>query len=203
MRIIERAARTLALVLTLTTLGACSSMGGLGGILGSVLGSGSGTDSGGQLNGTVRGLDTRNQQIAIQQSNGQTVSVGYDNQTQIVYQNQNYPVTALENGDQVTARVQANGNSYYTDLIQVTQSVSTSGSSTANAQPVQGTVRQIDRTNGWFTIDASNGARLNVSLPYRLTSTDASKFQNLRSGDYVRFYGVYLNNTQVELRQFY
>lgn len=200
MRIIERTARTLALALTLTTLGACGSMGGLGGILGSVLGSGS--DSG-QLNGTVRGLDTRNQQIAIQQSNGQTVSVGYDNQTQIVYQNQSYPVTALENGDQVTARVQANGNSYYTDLIQVTHSVSTSGSSTANAQPVQGTVRQIDRTNGWFTIDASNGVRLNVSLPYRLTSTDASKFQNLRSGDYVRFYGVYLNNTQVELRQFY
>jgi hypothetical protein len=44
---------------------------------------------------------------------------------------------------------------------------------------------------------------MTVSMPYRANSTDANKFNNLRIGDYVRFSGVYLNNSLVELRQFY
>ena len=44
---------------------------------------------------------------------------------------------------------------------------------------------------------------LTVSLPYNLSTADTNKFNSLRSGDYVRLYGVYLNNSRVELRQFY
>jgi len=192
--------RGAAAALMIVSLGACGNS--LGNVLGSVLGGG-GAQSG-QLAGTIRGVDSRSQQIAIQQSNGQTVTVGYDNQTQVVYQNQNYSPTALENGDQVTARVQANGNSYYTDYVQVDQSVrGNTGGSSSNLQSVQGTVRQIDRANGLFTIDVNNYNTLTVSLPYNLSSTDVNRFNNLRSGDVVRFYGTFLNNTRVELRQFY
>jgi hypothetical protein len=200
MTLIQRMQRGAAAALMIVSLGACGSS--LGNVLGSVLGGG-GAQSG-QLAGTIRGVDSRSQQIAIQQSNGQTVTVGYDNQTRVVYQNQNYSPTALENGDQVTARVQANGNSYYTDYVQVDQSVrgNTAGSS-SNLQSVQGTVRQIDRANGLFTIDVNNYNTLTVSLPYNLSSTDVNRFNNLRSGDVVRFYGTFLNNTRVELRQFY
>jgi len=42
-----------------------------------------------------------------------------------------------------------------------------------------------------------------VSLPYNARSSDVNRFRNLRSGDNVRIYGVYLNNSRVELRQFY
>ncbi|HMG95560.1 MAG TPA: hypothetical protein VK565_04615, partial [Gemmatimonadaceae bacterium] len=108
MTIIQRIQRGTAAALMIASLGACAGN-SLGSILGGVLGGGSAQS--GQLAGTVRGVDTRSQQIAIQQSNGQTVGVNYDNQTQVVYQNQNYPPTSLENGDQVTARIQANGNS--------------------------------------------------------------------------------------------
>jgi outer membrane lipoprotein SlyB len=202
MTIIQRIQRGAAAALVIATLGACGSS--LGNVLGSVLGGGAGGAQSGQLAGTIRGVDTRSQQIAIQQSNGQTVTVGYDNQTQVVYQNQNYSPTALENGDQVTARVQANGNSYYTDYVQVDQSVrGTTGGSSSNLQSVQGTVRQIDRANGLFTVDVNNYNTLTVSLPYNLSSTDVNRFNNLRSGDVVRFYGTFLNNTRVELRQFY
>jgi hypothetical protein len=184
----------------IVSLGACGNS--LGNVLGSVLGGGAAQS--GQLAGTIRGVDSRSQQIAIQQSNGQTITVGYDNQTQVVYQNQNYSPTALENGDQVTARVQANGNSYYTDYVQVDQSVrGTTAGNTSNLQSVQGTVRQIDRSNGLFTVDVNNYNTLTVSLPYNLSSTDVNRFNNLRSGDVVRFYGTFLNNTRVELRQFY
>jgi hypothetical protein len=200
MTIVHSIQRGAAAALMIVSLGACGNS--LGNVLGSVLGGG-GAQSG-QLAGTIRGVDSRSQQIAIQQSNGQTITVGYDSQTQVVYQNQNYSPTALENGDQVTARVQANGNSYYTDYVQVDQSVrGTTAGSTSNLQSVQGTVRQIDRSNGLFTVDVNNYNTLTVSLPYNLSSTDVNRFNNLRSGDVVRFYGTFLNNTRVELRQFY
>jgi outer membrane lipoprotein SlyB len=199
MTIIQRMQRGAAAALMLATLGACAGN-SLGNVLGSVLGGGAQSN---QLSGTVRGVDTRSQQIAIQQSNGQTVPVSYDNQTQVVYQNQNYSPTALENGDQVTARIQASGNNYYTDYVQVDQSVrGNTGSTSSNAQLLQGTVRQIDRANGLFTVDMNNYNTLTVSLPYNLSSTDINKFNSLRTGDFVRFYGTFLNSSQVQLRQF-
>jgi hypothetical protein len=179
---------------------ACSNAGN---ILGSVLGGGQAQPS--QVSGTVSGVDTRNRQIGLQQSNGQTVVLTYDDQTQVVYQNRNYAVTNLERGDRVTARVQSNGNAYYTDLVQVDQSVQTSNGSIdqSSVQSLQGTVNQIDRTNGLFTLDASNNVRLLVSLPSTASRSDITKFQSLRSGDYVRLTGVFVTNSRVELRQFY
>ncbi|GAC1410310.1 MAG: hypothetical protein NVSMB53_04060 [Gemmatimonadaceae bacterium] len=186
--------------LMIASLGACAGT-HLGNVLGSVLGGGA---QSGQLSGTIRGVDTRSQQLAIQQVNGQTVPIYYDNQTRVVYQNQNYSPTALENGDQVTARVQANGNSYYTDYVQVDQSVSGGGvGASSNMQSLQGTVRQVDRRNGVFTVDVNNYTTLTVTLSGNLTTNDLNTFNNLRSGDFVRFYGTYLNGSTVVLSQFY
>ncbi|HEY4955554.1 MAG TPA: hypothetical protein VII02_11795 [Gemmatimonadaceae bacterium] len=201
MTIVQRCARIGAMTLLVGALGACANTGGLGGILGSVLGG----NSQSQISGTVRGVDTRSQLITIQQSNGRTATVTYDNQTQVVYQNRNYPITALQYGDQVTARIQSTQNNvYYADLIQVNQSVSSNtGTSGSNVQTVQGTVRQVDTRSGVFTIDTGRNVILTVSMPYSANNADQNRFQNLRSGDYVRFYGVFVNNNRVELRQFY
>jgi hypothetical protein len=104
----------------------------------------------------------------------------------------------------VTARVQANGNRYYTDYVQVDQSVSGSGAgSSSNVQSLQGTVRQVDRQNGVFTVDVNNYNTLTITLPSNLSTNDVNRFNNLRTGDFVRFYGTYLNNSTVVLRQFY
>ena len=101
---------------------------------------------------------------------------------------------------------------YYTDLVQVDQSAQDAGgvysgnTSTAGngtVQSLQGTVRQIDRSNGLFTLDVGNYQTLTVSMPYNPTQNDQNRFQNLRAGEAVRFYGVFLNNSRVELRRFY
>jgi hypothetical protein len=200
MTIIQRIQRLSAATLLVAFAGACAGN-SLGNILGSVMGGGS--QQSGQLSGTIRGVDSRSQQISIQQSNGQTIPVYYDNQTQVVYQNQNYSPTALENGDRVTARIQANGNNYYTDYVQVDQSVNgTGGSNSSNVQLLQGTVRQIDLRNGWFSVDTNGYNTLTVTVPYNLNSNDINRFRALRSGDFVRFYGQYTSNSQVQLRQF-
>lgn len=198
---LERLTRTTMAALALGGLSACANAGQLGNVLGGVLG----TPASNQLSGTVQSVDTRNQVIDLRQSNGQTVAVQYDNDTQVVYNNQNYRVSNLESGDQVTAQIQTtNSGGYYTSYIQVDQPVAGSTSTSSSAvQSLQGTVRQVNVSNGWFTIDAGGGTILTVSLPYNAAQSDVSKFQSLRAGDRVRFYGVYLNNSRVELRQFY
>ena len=207
---IRQFARVGVAALAITSLGACAQAGGLGNVLGSVLGGG-GQGSNQQVSGTVRGLDTRNGQIVLQQSNGQSVGISYDNQTKVVYNNQNYTVNSLENGDQVTVRLQQTQNGgYYTDYVQVDQSVSSSNNGSGGVyqgsgqvQSLSGTVRRVDVANGWFEMNPNNGAVLTVTLPYNATRADVQRFQNLRQGDVVRFNGVYLNNSRVELRQFY
>jgi hypothetical protein len=194
--------RAAALSMTLA-LAACSTAGGLGNVLGSVLGGGG--QQANQVSGYVQGVDTRQQVIALQSSSGQSVNIQYDNQTKVVYNNQSYPVTSLDRGDQVTARIQSTNNGYYTDLVQVDQPVQGSNGSTSsgNVQTLQGTVRAVDTQNGVFSMDVGNGNRVTVSMPYSPSRTDLNRFQSLRQGDYVRIAGVYLNNTRVELRQFY
>jgi len=193
LRLTAAAAGTLALA-------ACSQVGSLGGILGSVLGTGN------QVSGTVQYVDTRNQQLSLQDNSGQNVALQYDGNTRVVYQNRAYPVTSLDPGDQVNAYVQQVQNGgYYADSVVVVQPASgtSTGTTSGNVQSLQGTVRALDRNNGLFTVDVGNGSVLTVTLPYNANSTDVNKFNALRSGDYVRFYGVYVTTTRVELRQFY
>jgi len=200
--IVPRAARRAAPVFLLTALGACSSLGGLG----SILGGGTGAQPSGQLSGTVQSVDTRSQQIAIQQPNGQGVWVGYDNNTQVVYQNRNYSPTALQNGDQVTASIQDNGNGgYYTNYVQVNQSVQNGGAGmpSSNAQPFQGSVERVNRRNGWFTLNDNNLGTITVVLGNGVSQPDVTRFYSLRRGEFVRFYGYRTNNAQVALQQFY
>ena len=200
------ATRSGAVALAFVTLTACSGASNLGNILGGVLG---GTGQGNQVSGTVLGVDTRSQQIALQTSDGQQVNLSFDNQTQVVYQNQSYSVTNLERGDQVTARIQqSNNGGYYTDLVQVDQSASSSGGTygggaSGNVQSIQGTVQQVDLQNGLFSLNTTQYGQIIVALPYNVTRADQSRFQNLRRGDNVRLYAVFLNNQRAELRQFY
>ena len=205
MRLMQRASAPVAVLASLL-VGACSNAAAIGDVLGGVLGGGGQAQSG-QVAGTIAGVNTQSQQIGLTTSDGQTVGLLFDGNTKVVYQNQLYPVTALERGDEVVMRVQTTQDGgYYTDSVFVTRSVTSAGSSSggsANVQALQGTVRQIDRTNGLFALETGNGVMLTVSLPYNVTNADANRFRNLRTGEHVRIYGVYLNNSRVELRQFY
>ncbi len=197
---INRFGRTALAVAMIATATGCANTGGLGEILGSVLGGGS---QSGQVTGTVQSVDTRNMIVNIRQTNGQNVALTYDNQTQVVYQNRNYAITDLEAGDQVTATVQSVNNGYYVTRVDVSASANTTGSTgTANSQAMAGTVRQVDVNNGWFTLNSTNQGTITVTMPYNPTRADLTKFQNLRSGDYVSMYVTYLNSTRVELVRF-
>lgn len=197
-----RISRFGATAMLTASLAACAGTGGLGGILGGVLG-GLGGGNNNQVSGTVQTVDTRNQQVILVQSNGQSIALNYDNSTSVVFNNQNYQVTSLERGDQVTARVQQLQNGgYYTDAIQVDRSVS--GTVGGGSQlSFEGTVRQVSVQSGWFTMDTNNSGRITVTIPYNARASDVTRFQNLRAGDYVRIYGTVVSSGQVQLARFY
>lgn len=202
MRLHNSTIRRLAIAPLVVALAACSGTGGLGNVLGSVLGGGSNNE----LSGTVQSVNPRNAQIGVRQQNGQTVYVSYDNNTRVIYQNQQYSPNNLEQGDQITVAIQDNGNGgYYASTVQVNQSVR--GGSTqpgqGSAQSFQGTIRQVDRSNGYFTLDDGNVGRITVYLSNNLSRADLDRYNNLRNGDVVRIYGYRTSSSQVQLQSFY
>lgn len=186
-----------------TTAGCAGSP--LGEILGGVL-SPQGT-SGNEVGAEVRSVDTRSQQLHLRLQNGQSATVLFDNRTQVVYQQQQYPVTALEAGDYVVVRLQQTQNGQaYTDYIYVQQSVQdrTGGGGVGGAgyQRLEGNVGAVDYSRGLFEL-RSQGRTVTVSLPYNPGAAAADQFRRLRQGDYVRVEGRYVTNTRFELDRFY
>jgi hypothetical protein len=119
---------SLALLAALAVLPGCAAgggMGGIGDILGSVLGGATGQQQQPQqVQAEVQQLDTQNSRLSIRTQQGQTGSVRFDQQTVVVYRQQQYPVTALERGDIVNLQLtQLSQNDVYVSRVDVVQSV--------------------------------------------------------------------------------
>jgi hypothetical protein len=172
------------------SVSACAG-GGLGG-LGDILGGG-GQPRSGTLTVEIQEVQTSQQQILVATQDGQQGAVLFDQNTQVVYENQEYPVTALEYGDIVDMRVQEVQQGLYTDLIQVRQSVQerrgetgpSSGAQTGVYQ-VEGTIGSVDTSEWMFTLNMTQGGTLPVYLPSNASASMRSRLEDYRSGDYVR-----------------
>lgn len=199
-----RAPGALALILTATAC-AGGGAGGLGDILGTVLGGQQPASSNvGQLVAEVQAVDTRNQRLDVVTQDGQRGQIEYDGNTSVTYQQQQYPVTALERGDVVEMRIQEVGQGrYYTDQILVRQSVQQREGTTGGGQVVQvsGTVAQIDHQRGWFDLDTGQGA-VTVTLPYNPPVQTVRDFEQLRRGSRVSLEGYRIASDRIELARF-
>ena len=201
-------ARALALAVLPLTLGACAGGGGAGGlgeILGTVLGgSQPASSSVGQLVVEVQQVDQSNQEIEVLTEDGQRGPIRYDQNTRVVYQQQEYPVTALERGDVVEMRIQQVQQGYYTDYILVRQSVQErgdAGGSSASLVQATGTVRAIDYQRGWFDLETTQGT-MTVTLPYNPASATVTAFERLERGDRVSIEGYRIASDRIELARF-
>lgn len=191
---------------------ACGQLGSAGDILGGILGAGN-TGGNNQVTAQIRQVDTRYQRIVVQTQNGQQGAVRYDAQTQVIYQNQQYPVTALEPGDVVTLRIlQDQQGNAYTDQIVVQRNVRDTGGGIGAAgtgsvavgfERIEGQVGQIDYSRGLFELRPSyGGTAVVVSLPYNTTAADRDRFNRLRSGEMVRVEGRMVAQGRLELSRF-
>jgi hypothetical protein len=115
----------LTAAVTLTLLAGCSNMGSIGNVLGSVLGGMGGQQQQQQIDAEITQVDPNSGRIYVRTQDGQTGAIRVDSQTQVVYNNQRYPVTSLERGDVVRIQLQqTQNNELYATRIDVLRSVS-------------------------------------------------------------------------------
>ena len=190
-----------ALLLTTAACGG-NTLGTLGDILGGAMGQPAGQS--GEVRAEVRSVDTQRQEIQVATEQGQTGAVRYDQNTTVIYRQQQYPVTALERGDVVRMQVQETQQGVlYTSRIDVEQSVQERSGTTGSGalQQFAGRVGQIDYDRGVFILQTQSG-NLTVSLPYNPPQATLDYFRRLRSGDTVRLEATSIGNARVEIYRF-
>ena len=124
--------RIATLALTALLLGACGTGGGLGDLAGVILGSPS-QQQPSDVRGTVSSIDTNNRRIDLDvsyinnlrttDSSQRRGSIYYDNNTKVVYQNNQYNVTDLERGDEIEVRGFNDNGRYVAETITVVRNV--------------------------------------------------------------------------------
>jgi hypothetical protein len=198
--------RLASLAALMATLPACggANLGALGDILGGVAGGGAGAQQG-QLLAEVQSVDPGQQRIVVRTEQGQTGSVRFDQNTVVVYRQQQYPVTALERGDIARMQVQqTTDNQIYASRIDVEQSVQERTGQVGGQgqlQQLAGRVGQVDHDRGTFQLQMQNGTII-VGLPYNPARETNDRFLRLRSGDSVRVEGVFSETGRLELTRF-
>jgi hypothetical protein len=213
MSLLSLGRRGVALAAVLAASGcAGGGLGGLGG-LGDILAGAAGLPGSGQQQGQVvaevQGLDTQRQLIQLRTQDGQTGSVQYDQNTVVVYQQQQYQVSNLERGDVVAIQVRQTGQGgAYASRIDVQQSVQErtgqgGAGGVGQVQQFSGRVGQVDYQRGMFQLQTSYSGNVVVTLPYNPSSTTVNQFNRLRNGDSVRLEGTQVGNGRVELYRFY
>lgn len=201
-----RSMRRIPLLALAVTATACS-----GGSLGDIL-LGSPSGGGGSGSGTVtvevQEVRSTQQQIIVRTQEGRQGPVLYDQNTQVIYQNERYAVENLERGDVVDMRVQEVQQGYYTDLIQVRTPVqerqggTAGGGGDTGVYAVEGTIGQIDLNRWTFTLNMTQGGAVAVHLPDDASSSDRDRLRQYRSGDYVRVEVRPLDQENAELVRF-
>src|SRR5690606_28743389 len=131
-------------------------------------GGGGGGAQQGQVLVEVQGVDARQQAIQVRTEQGESGAVLFDENTVVIYQQQQYPVTALERGDVALMQLQqVDQNRLYTPRVDVQQSVQerTGQTSSGNGlSQLSGEVGQIDQDRRTFELRTQQGV-YTVILP--------------------------------------
>lgn len=192
-----------AVLVIAAAVGGCA--GGLG-ALGDILGAPGPDGQSAVATVEIQEVRQARQEIIVRTQDGQRGPILYDQNTQVVYQNQQYPVTALERGDIVDARVHQIDQGYYTDLIQVRTSVQERTPGAApSPQPdvyrVEGTLGAIDAASGTFTLNMTQGGTVQVVVPAAATAA-RDRLRDHQLGDYVRVEVRPIDQQRAELVRF-
>jgi hypothetical protein len=169
----------------------------------------------GEIRAEITEVDPVHREIRVNwMDGGRRDIIPYDlNYTRVMYHGYNYPVEALQPGDLV-AFVPSPRAAPYIDTvrIQVPVQARVPGSpyaraadpgSVARARVVEGTVERIDYDRGVFAMRPRDGGRIvTIALPYNARTADVDNFRRLRSGDYVRVEGEFVNADNVQLMAF-
>jgi len=129
-----------------------------------------------QVRGTIDYVDTSNHSIVLTNvsgldsmlsssgSNGNSVRIYYDNNTNVQWNGRSYRPEDLDRGDQVDVRVTQSGNRLMADSMNVVYNSSTTSSSypsnnypnSSNYSTLRGTVRYVDTSSRTIQLEQTN-----------------------------------------------
>lgn len=157
-----------------------------------------------EIVGEVQNVDSRGRQIEIRADSGRMVALRYDNNTQVIYRQLNYPVTNLERGDYVAAKIQQDRDGRnYTSTIMVREIAQDRGyTSRPRLDRVEGRVEYIDNRRGTFEIRDSRNRLIIVSVPFNAPQSVLDRFNRLRNGDLVRVEGKAISPERFDAENF-
>ena len=129
----------------------------------------------------------------------------------VAYHGRDYTVENLQSGDIIAFQTDPR-NSSYIESIRVQEPVqsrtSPAPSSARPSQPsprsnvIEGTVERIQYDRGIFDVRTRSGEVITVSLPYSARAVEVESFRRLRTGDYVRLEGEFINRDNLQLDSF-
>ena len=163
-----------------------------------------------EIFGEIERVDTSSRQIHVRPENGRNRVVGYGADARALYRGREYSIGQLERGDKVSMQLtQDSRGNFHTDLIRVQESVqdryqSRGGDARPGSriQTLDGRVEQLDFRRRSFGLRDQSRERVIVSLPSNAQRADVDRFRALRSGDYVRVEGRFLDRERFELESF-
>jgi hypothetical protein len=163
----------------------------------------------GEIRGEVTQIDPGRREILVQTDDGRRQALPYDiNGTRVTYHGREYAIDSLESGDIIAFRFPY--RSSYVETIRVQEPVQArAGSRSAGraalaprSTVVEGTVERVHPDLGAFDVKSPSGRMVTVSVPYNARTTDVDNFRRLRTGDYVRVEGEFVNPDNLQLLAF-
>src|SRR5262245_58061891 len=180
MRIIKPVWAFLSLALLAMTGCPLENPGGIGGLNNDVV-------------GEVQFVDNRTRELEIRSDSGRRSVYRFDNNTQVIYRQRTYPVSNLEKGDYVAARVlqDRDGRWLVTDItVRETAQDRGMGASVGNRlDRTEGRVEYVDTRRGSFEIRDPRNRIIVISVAFNAPRSVTDRFNRLRTGDYVPLEG--------------
>ena len=156
--------------------------------------------------GEVQFVDARARELEIRTDSGRRSVLRFDNNTQVIYRQRTYPVSNLERGDYVAARVEQDRDgrlSTASITVRETAQDRGMGASVGNRlDRTEGRVENIDTRRATFEIRDQRNRVVVVSVAFNAPRTVTDRFNRLRNGDYVRIEGRSINADRFDLENF-
>jgi len=151
-------------------------------------------------------------EIRVRTDDGRDHVMTYStNRITVAYHGWAYTLENLQSGDIIAFQTDP-GNSSHIESIRVQEPVQARTSpapSSARTSPrtprsnvIEGTVERIQYDRGIFDVRTRSGEVFTVALPYSARAVDVESFRRLRTGDYVRLEGEFINRDNLQLASF-
>jgi hypothetical protein len=155
------------------------------------------------VDGEIWSVDTRGSSIDVRPTRGNTVTLRYDRNTRVIYEQREYDPSALEQGDRVRALTSRDRNgTLWADRVDVLESVRDGDSGqVGQIERIAGTFGRYDPNRDYFTLVVARET-LYVDVPRDVRAEDLTRLERLRSGDQVRLDLRLIGRDEMELVRF-